>query len=107
MGILYILLMRIIAKSVLLKFCKQKKYKAAEQALFAWHDEVKAGLWKNFNQLRQDFPKASVVGNDRVVFDINGGAFRLIVKFEFRINAVYIRFFGTHKEYEAVSAEKV
>lgn len=103
----YIQAMRIIAKSRLHGYWTQKRYKAAEQPLRAWHDEVKKAQWKTFNDIRNDFPKASIAGNDRIVFDILGGAFRLIVKVEFRMNAVFIRFFGTHKEYDRINAGEV
>jgi mRNA interferase HigB len=99
--------MRIIAKSRLKTFWTQKQYRAAEQPLKAWHDEVKNAAWESFNDLKTDFPKASIVGNGRVVFDIHGGAFRLIVKIEFKMNALFIRFFGTHKEYDAIKASEV
>jgi len=88
-------------------FGLQKKYRIAEEPLKAWYDEVRQARWKNFNDVKADFPKASIVGNGRVVFDINGGTFRLIVKIEFRMNAVFIRFFGTHTEYDDVNASEV
>jgi mRNA interferase HigB len=98
--------MRVIAKSRLEAFWIQKKYKTAQQPLRAWHDEVKKANWKNFKDVKADFPKASIVGNNRIVFDIHGGAFRLIVKAEFKMNAVFIRFFGTHKEYDRIKASE-
>ncbi len=98
--------MRVIAKSRLKAFWLQKKYKAAEQPLKAWHDEVRKANWRSFSDLKREFPKASIVGNGRVVFDIHGGAFRLIVKIEFKLNAVFIRFFGTHQEYDAIKASE-
>jgi mRNA interferase HigB len=104
---LYINHMRIIAKSRLVYFWSQKRYKLAEQPLKAWLDEVQKARWKNFNDLRADFPKASVVGNGRVVFDIHGGAFRLIVKIEFQMNAIFIRYFGTHAEYNLINASEI
>lgn len=99
--------MRIIAKSRLITIWQQKKYQPAKQALRAWHDEVKKTSWRNFNDLKNDFPKASITGNNRVVFNLLGGAFRLIVKIEFRMNAVFIRFFGTHSEYDQINASEV
>ena len=99
--------MRIIAKSRLEHYWSQKAYRAAEQPLRAWYDEVQKAYWKNFNDLRDQFPKASVVGNGRVVFNIHGGAFRLIVKVEFKMNAVFVRYFGTHKEYDTIKANEV
>lgn len=104
---MYINSMRIIAKSRLKDYWSLKKYRAAEQHLRAWHDEVKNANWKNLNELKRDFPKASPVSNGRVVFDILGGNFRLIVKIEFRMKAVFIRFFGTHKEYDNIKASEV
>jgi len=99
--------MRIIARSKLEEYWTQNQYRTAEQPLKAWHDEVKNAKWTNYNDLRNEFPKASIVGNDRVVFDIHGGAFRLIVKCQFKMNAVFIRFFGTHKEYDKINASEV
>jgi len=99
--------MRIIAKSRLKDYWSRKAYRTAEQPLRVWHDEVKQAQWKNLNDLRADFPKASFVGNGRVVFNIHGGAFRLIVKIEFKMNAVFIRYFGTHKEYDTINACEV
>jgi mRNA interferase HigB len=104
---MYIGQMRIIAKSKLRAYWIQKKYESAQPSLSAWHDEVKQAQWHNFNELRAAFPKASVVGNGRVVFNILGGDFRLIVKVEFPMNAVFIRFFGTHQEYDLINASEV
>jgi mRNA interferase HigB len=98
--------MRVIARSRLKGYWTQKKYKAAEEPLKAWYDEVRQAKWKSFNNLKADFPKASLVGSGRVVFNINGGVFRLIAKIEFRMNAVFIRFFGTHQEYDAINASE-
>ena len=98
--------MRAIARSRLRSYWSLKKYSAAEEPLKAWYDEVRQAKWKNFNDLKADFPKASLVGNGRVVFNIHGGIFRLIVKIEFRLDAVFIRFFGTHQEYDSIDARE-
>lgn len=98
--------MRIIAKSRLKEYWTQKRYNTAEQALIAWHDEIRQAKWKHFNDIKANYPKASLVGNGRVVFDVLGGTFRLIVKVEFKMGAVYIRFFGTHKEYDNIKASE-
>ena len=99
--------MRVIAKSRLKEYWSQKQFRTAEQPLRAWYDEVIHANWKNFNDLKADFPKVSLVGNERVVFNVCGGAFRLIVKVEFKMDAVFIRFFGTHKEYDTINAREV
>lgn len=103
---MYIIGMRVIAKSRLRHYWNKRQYREAEQQLRAWYDEIKKGSWKNFNEIKQDYPTASIVGNDRVVFNIKGNVFRLIVKFEFKMNAVFIRFFGTHKEYDKINASE-
>lgn len=90
--------MRVIAKSRLRQYWQKKQYQSAEQPLRAWHDEIAKGTWKNFNELKRDYPSASIVGNGRVVFNIHGNDFRLVVKFEFRMNACFIRFFGTQRD---------
>ena len=105
--LLYILIMRVIAKSRLSLYWQKKNCKAAEQPLRAWYDEMIKGTWKNFNELRTDYPTASIVGNDRVVFNIKGNTYRLIVKFEFKMNCIFIRFFGTHSEYDKIKADEV
>ena len=102
--LLYIYAMRVIAKSRLRQYWQSRQYRKAEQPLRAWHDEISKGSWKNFNDLKKDYPHSSIVGNNRVVFDILGNQFRLVVKFEFRMNAVFIRFFGNHQEYDKINA---
>jgi mRNA interferase HigB len=99
--------MRVIAKSRFRGYWQDNRYRSAEQSLRAWYDEVSKGTWKHFNELKRDYPAASLVGNNRAVFNIKGNEFRLIVKFEFAMNAVFIRFFGTHKEYDKVNAAEV
>jgi mRNA interferase HigB len=99
--------MRVIAKSRLRQFWNISRYRSAEQPLRAWYDEISKGTWKNFNELKSDYPYASIAGNGRVVFNIHGNDFRLIVKFEFRMNAVFIWFFGTHKGYDKINAAEV
>jgi mRNA interferase HigB len=98
--------MRVIARSRLKSYWSQKKYQMAEEPLKAWHDEVRKANWRSFSELKADYPKASLVGNGRVVFNIHGCSFRLIAKFEFRMDAVFIRFFGTHQEYDAIDASE-
>jgi mRNA interferase HigB len=99
--------MRVIAKSRLRYYWSKRQYRDAEQQIRAWYDEIRKGSWKNFNEVKQDFPAASLAGNNRVIFNIKGNEFRLIVKFEFKMNAVFIRFFGTHKEYDKIKASEV
>ena len=105
--IFYIVFMRIVAKSKLREFWEIASYSDSEQQLKAWYDEVKKAEWKTFHDIKNDFPRASIVGNGRVVFNIKRNRYRLIVKFEFRLNMVFIRFIGTHKQYDKIIAEEV
>jgi len=97
--------MRIIAKSALRKFWE--KHQDAEQPLMVWYDEVKKAEWSSFQDIKKQFKSASIVGNDRVVFNIKGNDYRLIVLILFRKGKIFIRFIGTHKEYDNIDAKNI
>ncbi len=97
--------MRIIAKSALRRFWEE--HPDAEQSLRAWHDEAKKAEWSNFQDIKKQFRSASIVGNDRIVFNIKGNDYRLIVLILFRKGKIFIRFVGTHKEYDKVNAKNI
>jgi len=84
-----------------------KSYAPAREALRAWYSEAVAAQWASPEDVKQQFPKASVVANNRVVFNIAGNAYRLIVSFSYRYRAGYIKFFGTHAEYDRIDAATV
>jgi len=75
--------------------------------LDAWYHEVKKENWKTPEDVRFHFPKARTIPGDRVIFNILGNKYRLIVKVEYQAGLVYIRFVGTHKEYDRINAEGV
>lgn len=97
--------MRIIAKSTLIKFWE--KHPDAEQPSRAWHDEVKKSEWNSFQDIKKQFRSASIVGNNRIVFNIKGNDYRLIVLILFRRGKAFIRFIGTHKEYDNIDAKNI
>lgn len=97
--------MRIIAKSTLQQFWK--KHGDAEQPLRAWYDEAKKAEWNSFQDIKKQFGSASIVGNDRVVFNIKGNDYRLVVLILFRRGKAFIRFVGTHKEYDRIDAKNI
>lgn len=99
--------MRIIKEKTLVEFCKSKKYKAAEDSLKAWVYETKYSNWKNSNELKAKYRNASIIGSKRVVFNIKGNDFRLIVDVEYKLKIVFIVWFGTHKEYDKIDAKTV
>ena len=79
-----------------------KKHQDAETALEEWYEKTENADWNNFAQIKQTFNSADSVGNNRVVFNIKGNQYRLITLVLFKIKMVYIRFIGTHKEYEDI-----
>jgi mRNA interferase HigB len=81
------------------------KHPDSETPLKVWFKKVKQAQWKGINELRKDFPTADYVGNDRVVFDIKGNKYRIIVLAFFTGQKMFIRFVGTHSEYDKVDAK--
>ena len=97
--------MRIIAKKTLRDFWT--RHPECEQQLKAWHQEAEEANWKGPNNIKQDFPSASIIGENRVVFNIKGNHFRLIVKINYSFGMVWIRFVGTHKQYDKIDATTI
>ena len=99
--------MRIIARCTLRNYCETKSYRDAEQSLKAWYAEAEKAEWKSFNEIKAQYTNASIVGNDRVVFNIKGGKYRLIVAVKFSMNIIFIRYFCKHQEYENLKVEEI
>jgi len=97
--------MRIIAKRALREFWEQ--YPDAEEALLAWYREVEKEDWDTPAKVKEKYRSASVIGDNRVVFNIKGNDYRLVVKINYAYRVVYIRFVGTHAEYDEIDAEEV
>ena len=83
------------------------KYPNAEKGLLLWVSEFSKFDFTNFNEIRSVYGNASIVGNNRVIFNIKGNDFRLIVSINFIQKACYVIWFGTHKEYDKINAETV
>jgi len=96
---------RIIAKSTLRLFWE--KYADSEQYLKTWYDTAKNANWHSPNQEKESYIHASVLKNGRVVFNIKGNAYRLVVKFNYERQWAYIRFVGTHAEYDKIDANTI
>ena len=94
------IVMRVIAKKTLVLF--YTKHEDAETALEDWYEKTENSNWENFAQLKQTFNAVDNVGNNRYVFNIKGNHYRLVALILFRIKMVYIRFIGTHKEYDQI-----
>lgn len=97
--------MRIISTKKLKDFWEQ--HSDAKGPLEAWIDEVKHAKWKDSHDIKARYSRASILGNKRVVFDIKGHDYRLIVGVAYKYSAVYIKFIGTHDDYNNVDAETV
>ncbi|MBD3630400.1 type II toxin-antitoxin system HigB family toxin [Cyclobacterium sp.] len=95
----------IITRKTLLAYAE--KYPEAKSALFEWYHEILRSDFNNFNELKAAYGNASLVGDDRVVFNIMGNHFRLVVRFVFDFRAVQIKWFGTHKEYDNINVNTV
>ncbi len=76
----------------------------SEQALRAWNQEAKFFRWKNPNEIKSKYKSASIIGDNRVVFNICGNKYRLVVKVNYVTGWIYIRFVGTHEEYDQIDA---
>lgn len=96
---------RIIAKSTLREFWE--KHSDSEQYLKTWYDTAKSAKWLSPNDVKQTYIKASVLKNGRMVFNIKGNSYRLVVKFNFEKQWVFIRFIGTHAEYDKIDADTI
>ncbi|GAB4169429.1 MAG: type II toxin-antitoxin system HigB family toxin [Geothermobacteraceae bacterium] len=96
---------RIISKKALREFWKD--HPDSEEALKAWHAEAKAARWQNPAEVKAQYGNASILKNNRVVFNVCGNKYRLIVQINYAASVVLIRFVGTHKEYDAIDAENV
>jgi len=96
---------RIIARKRLQDFWI--KHNDCEQQLKSWYKEVKAAEWKNLNELRLEFPTASIIATNRIVFNIKGNNYRLIVKINFDFQIVWVRFIGTHSDYDKINAKEI
>lgn len=79
----------------------------AKQHLLAWHDEASKATWTQPADIKAQYGSASILKNRRVVFNIKGNDYRLIVAVAYKLGVVYIKFIGTHAQYDAVDAETV
>lgn len=99
--------MRIIAIRTLREFWEKPENTDAEISLRAWYYEVKNAEWKNANELKVQYKNASIVGDGRVVFNIKGNTYRLVVMIDFEFKVVFIRFIGTHRQYDKIDVKTI
>lgn len=97
--------MRVIAKRTLRDFWK--KHPDCEAQLKSWYRETEKSGWDNINELKKVYPSASILKDNRIVYNIKGNSYRLIVKFNFEYQICWIRFIGTHPEYDRINANEI
>ena len=95
--------MRVIAKRTLVRFW-ESGHGDAEQPLKSWHALVKSASRSHPKEIKAKFSTASFLANNRVVFNISGNKYRLVVKVEYELQTVYIRFIGSHADYDKIDA---
>lgn len=97
--------MRVIAKRTLRDFWE--KHADCEEKLKSWYRETEKSKWKNINDLKNGYPSASILKENRIVYNVKGNSYRLIVKFNFEYGIFWIRFIGTHAEYDKIDANTI
>lgn len=95
----------IITRKTLLEYIKQ--YPIASTALAEWYHELERADFRNFIELKKVYSSASLVGDDRVVFNIMGNTFRLVVRIVFEYKAIQVKWFGTHTEYDKIDVGSI
>lgn len=97
--------MRVISKKTLREFWS--KHSDSEQPLRAWYAKTKFAAWKTSSDIKNDYRNASFVANNRVIFNIKGNKYRLVATINYDFSIVYIRFVGTHKDYDNIDATTI
>jgi mRNA interferase HigB len=99
--------MRIISVKTLKDFWEQNDFRDAEEPLKAWAYEAMHAEWRKSDDVVQHYRTADPIPGNRVVFNIKGNKYRLIVKIHYNTGIMYIRFIGTHAEYDRIDAENI
>ena len=99
--------MRVIAFRTIREFFEKSEYTDSETALKAWYHDVKVAEWQSSNELKQQYTNASIVGDGRVFFNIKGNDYRLVVSIDYEFQVIFIRFIGTHKQYDKIDSKTI
>jgi mRNA interferase HigB len=103
--------MRIIARRTLKEFVERhrghKDHSALKAARDAWFDEVRKARWSSASDVKRSYASASIISADRIVFNIKGNDYRLVVATDFEKSIVWIKWIGTHKDYDKIDVKEV
>jgi len=105
LGTLYIINVRVVKRKTLVDF--YSKHKETKNQLDVWYYEAKNSNWNNPVEVKEKYGTASIVGDNKVVFNIKGNKYRLVTKINYQMKIVYIKFIGTHKEYDKINVEEL
>jgi mRNA interferase HigB len=97
--------MRVIARKKIVDFYSIPEFRDSKNALEAWYYEVKNANWKTPDEIKGKYRSASILKNNRVVFNICGNKYRIVVSVNYSTGILYLRFIGTHAEYDLIDAE--
>jgi len=97
--------LRIISKKILRAFWIA--HADSEQQLKSWFKETSNAEWKNSNEVKIEYPSASILNDNRIIFNIKGNSYRLIVRINYHYQMIWIRFIGTHEEYDKINATEI
>lgn len=97
--------MRVVAKKILREFWE--KYSDSEEQLKTWYKEAAKAKWTSPNDIKKQYPKASILKSERVVFNICGNNYRLITQINYLRQWVFVRFIGSHNDYDKIDADKI
>lgn len=93
--------MNVVTKKTLMRYIQ--KYPEAASWLLTWYETVEFAEWNNFSEVKLIYPSADQLADNRVVFNVKGNHYRLIVRFSFKFKLVQIKWFGRHKEYDRIN----
>jgi len=96
---------RILSRRTLRKFWN--KHSDSKDQLQTWYRDTEKSTWKNINELKIEYPNASILKDNKIVFNIKGNKYRLIVKMNFEYQISWVRFLGTHAEYDKIKANEL
>ena len=99
--------MRIIAKRTLKKFWERSEYRDSRGPLESWYAEALRASWSSPKVVKAQFRSASICAGNRVVFNIAGNKYRLVVEMQYRAEIVWVKFIGTHAQYDRIDVETV
>ena len=97
--------MRIISKKTLREFWE--KHQDSQNQITAWYHYAKRANWRKSSDIKEQFRNVSIISSNRIVFNICGNKYRLVIKINFEAQLIFIRFIGTHKQYDEIEVKEI